>query len=339
MGIQNPEWLNQNSTRNYPIKEDQSRGPVGFEIPNNFIVDMQLVGVERNLNYFISEVAVVGTTINLLVADTLGTTVITFLIDSPTHVKYKTYTASGLGEIFGKLVIDNVGSLLALIPSGSGVTFAEAETTLEISALVPTDKDFRVTSLGKLGDGITYTGDVKLEQGDGILIDNNVPENALVISLAPEPDPIPSACECPPNFPSVKTINGIPPDCNGNFCIDAGGINVLDTDGSCLVIDSLLDPVEICDLGVGIPGAPGDPGAPGPPGPPGEDAVCKCKVCVLIKSPEGVIVEEVPDGAVVTGVSVTNIDEENCDVVVIMCTEYLKDLIINSIPTCDEIET
>jgi hypothetical protein len=278
--IRNVEWLTQNLTRNYPLKEGATRSAsVARILPNDFIADMALSGTTEGTQYFISEITLIPTLrIEIIVSDFFSNPVVRF--DIPVNAaKFSQYEPAEKfdPEVSGRLVIGNIADTLLLLDSFP-MAFAGGASELEPSIFNLSDKDIRVTSNASAGSTPALTGDVTFEGEDGIQVTQDQAENKIVIGFE---DPVVSSlCDCPPNFPNIKRVNGVDADCDGNFNICAEGIITIDQRPDGICISSILDPNQICDAvaGGGAPGPPGPPGVglPGPPGPPGPPLDIDC---------------------------------------------------------------
>jgi hypothetical protein len=290
--IRNIEWLTQNLNRKYPIKEDASLiASLNRLFPNEFLADIVLNGTEEGQRYFISEISITGgDTVELFVSDFFSNPVLRF--DIPTNaVKFSQYTPAQKfdEELGGTLVVGDISSMLTLLATFP-MSFSGGATELEPSTLSISDKDLRVTSNARIGSGTVLRGDVKFEGEDGIEITQNEAENKIIIGF--EDPVVPSSCACPPNFPDIKQVNGVTPDCDGNFSICGEGIITVEQRDNGICINSIIDPNQICDVvaGGGIPGPPGPPGVglPGPPGPPGPPLAIQCADECIESAPLGV---------------------------------------------------
>jgi hypothetical protein len=278
--IRNVEWLTENLNRKYPFKESATlAASLARKVPNEFIADLVITGVAEDQSYFVSEITKTGTAIELVISDFTASPVLQF--DIPlTSVRFSRHLPSVRfnEELGGKLILGDLTNILVLLDSFP-MSLSGLSGQLEPSVLIPTDKDKRVTSNAQTGNTSLLRGDVKFRGEDGIEVTQDVVENEIIIGFE---DPIvPSDCECPPNFPDIKRINGINADCDGNFNICGEGIITVEQRPDGICIDSIIDPQKICDIvggGAGPPGPPGPPGVgiPGPPGPPGPPLDIDC---------------------------------------------------------------
>jgi hypothetical protein len=220
--IDNLDFLNLNSLRNYPIKEGVSRISTDgvFTIPNDLIVDFQLAAsYDPTKRFYISKMLNFEDSLTIEIADQANILAGRFFIDISTHTQYKQYyfipTAAYVAAN-GVIVINDFGTLLSQ-PAGI-FTFTLARTEFEARTIVPALKGIN-RLLFENTDGTLYgfSGDVKIiarmnlrfKQGDDantVIVDAG---NGLGLdTLCSEYD----AC--------IKTINGISGDEDQNFTLD-----------------------------------------------------------------------------------------------------------------------
>lgn len=268
--LSNVGYLNNNLDRNYPIKEGQDRQGDSIVLPNDFLVDAQVIGAARGDRYFVSEITTNSPNILVTIANFGGNPVLQFTINSTSHTRHKEYTPTTTytDEIYGRIVVGNIDKIFTGLGNFGGSSFGMFSTELEPTVMVTTDSPNRVTSISVEGDPDLLKGDVEFEaeSSTGLVFVQNENDNKVILqNITPVTDP--EDCDCPPNYPDLSTINGQPPSCNGNFNFKGTGIITVTTEGNTVCINSTIDPNQICDIGTGIPGPPGPPGPAGPPGP------------------------------------------------------------------------
>jgi len=235
-----PEWLNSNSTRNYPIAENLSRRDVNdvFTIPNSLVVASQISHPSsyRNGFFYISKLSISSTNIIVFISfspqDGTPTYEISSInISTINFTQYSNFGFVGSGSnnsVIGTLTIGNVSET---IKQGIGVfefdansTFFEVNTTfISIPAIKSAiiydssgDLIYTASEVLKLRAGrnirLTYEN-FNSDAYGAIRIDAIADENTI-----PEPD----ACENQSSFvlPCIKTINGVGPDPSGHFWVD-----------------------------------------------------------------------------------------------------------------------
>ena len=125
------EWLNQNSLRSYPIREDCSRIPCDafgnltdptLAIPNCVITDFVLVVDSSLINnaVYVSKVAYFGSFLNISIAASENT-IATVGVDISQHKTNQAYPFHCLGDYeasSGVIVIGDLSRLSDLLPAG-----------------------------------------------------------------------------------------------------------------------------------------------------------------------------------------------------------------------------
>lgn len=219
----NQEWLNQNSLRNYPFKEDASRMPVDqngaliteVQIPNFLVVDFVLtVPGLSDLRVYVSQIAYVGNLLTFVFKDAADVQLSTVTVDITAHVANQAYDLVGYGDyndVRGKLVIGHLDDLSAAFAEGL-YTFTLVDAELESSTIRPAlrgVRSLRVTTGGT--DSQFIYGNVKLLAGSNVRFTYVPGYNAIRID-AISGEGLNQECECPTTIGNrnvVKTINGI----------------------------------------------------------------------------------------------------------------------------------
>jgi len=171
----NLEWLNANSQRAFPFKEDVSRQDVNglAVIPNSLLVDLVFVlPAGTSYRYYLKTLMYSGAHLTLVLADETGATIATLTVDLTTHTTNKAYTLQGEGNFsgaVGRLCLGNTSSLDAQLPRGV-YNFALTTAEFELRTVRP---DLRaVYSLAVVGaDGAEsdkLTGIVRLLAGQNV---------------------------------------------------------------------------------------------------------------------------------------------------------------------------
>jgi hypothetical protein len=214
------EWLNQNSLRNYPFREDcgmrpnDSAGNIidgGWRVPNYFIVDI-VVGVhgaDYNPTVYMKRLSVVGGMVTAVFADAGGEDA--FTVSAVAGDKYK--DIAGVGSFTGTRGAIRFGDIERFFdetPDGQ-YSFSMDESLLEPTCIRPSVSGVRsiaaVDASGYATGGLQ--GDVRLVAGDNINIKYDIATNALIVSADPDSG-YTDSCECEENDERrVKSINGI----------------------------------------------------------------------------------------------------------------------------------
>ena len=284
--IYNQDWLNYNKTRKYPFKTGVTSGTGVTKIPNDFIVDAVFAEVPRGDRVYLSDVTRVGQKITLVFKTDDSLESISIEIDGNNHTNFDTYSATGGtdGRMFAAIAIADISTMLTMQLDG-GASYGLGEAEVELRCLQFGSDDAKVTALSTEDDGILLRGNIELRTGPGLKLTTNETDNAIKIDFDSLAD-VTEDCECPPNYPFVRTINGLPPDCNGNFCFNADGFNVVENDGNCLTMNTTFEPNQICIIESGVPGPLGPQGPAGATKPGGglccevaADPIC-CESCL-----------------------------------------------------------
>lgn len=227
--VVNIEWLNQNSLRNYPIRENLKCIPydtygnlcsADYALPKFLIVDFVLAvnSTDITSSLFVKQLSTAGNIITLVFASidryNQESVVAVITVDVGKHTPYTAYPIYGSGSFDGAIGSVTLGDLTKLphtLPDGI-YQFASSQTMLEPRCIRPAISG--VTSLSIMKSNTTYesrkiTGDIKLVAGTNIFLDYVPEENAIIIS-AKDGVGYTDECECARIGDSrVKSINGI----------------------------------------------------------------------------------------------------------------------------------
>jgi hypothetical protein len=292
------DWLNKNSFRNFPIKENCTLRDVSdsVTIPQNLIVDLVLATPAVDERFYVQTISHTGSSMSLVIADSSNTPVASVTIAIPlTNLPYTSALIEPIGDstVFtGRIVINNDGiTSILLWPAGLSFTFDMASTEIEPGCLFPVPID-RVLSAGKFTDPEILIGNVKFKEGYNVRLERIEADNAIQISAIEGAGLGPickDQCEgetgtvaCTP----ICTINGVAPDENGNLALNGVNTILITESEHTILVDSLVTMAQMCAVstttttGTGGGGSPGNPGPPGPrgsrgsagpAGPPGKD--------------------------------------------------------------------
>ena len=242
--IWNIEWLNANSQRKYPLRDDatlkDTTGTVA--IPNDLIVDMTWP-INAGLNvdptlFHIYGLIVFGTGVTIELGYN-GSKIAEAVISLNTFVTNNQYLLQGIdpfSDSVGKIV---VGSLTNTLKIPGRYLFTVAASGIQPRCVVPSIAG--VTSI-KLRNGSDVTeaiqGDIVFQAGTNFQLSYDLrtgtPSDPHIITFsAISGEGLNQDCSCIPtdNLPCIKTINGIGGDTNGNFnltgsdCIEVTGIS------------------------------------------------------------------------------------------------------------------
>lgn len=221
--IDSLDFLNTNALRNYPIKEGVSKvsDDEAFIIPNDFIVDLQVaVSYDPAKRYYISRIVNFDDSITVEISDETSTLVGTFTVISANHWQYKEYIMTPSSYFAGANGAMCVTSLTGILNQPSGVyTFTLATTELEARASVPALKGInRLIFNNSTGESYSMTGDIIIEARQNLRfkVDPDI-DNKIIIDAG---NGLGLNTMCSDALSCIKTINGIPPDAEGNFTLD-----------------------------------------------------------------------------------------------------------------------
>ena len=221
--IDSLNWLNTNSLRNYPIKEGKSRISLDgiFTIPTDFVVDLQLaVSYSPYRRYYISKLSNLDDSIIIEISDDTDAIIGTFNIVVSNHWQYKEYFLIPSDEFAGAQGAITVTYLTTVLAQPSGIfTFDLTTTEFETRTVVPALKGInRLTFSNAGGESFSLTGDVVIEARSNLRFKLDLIDSNKIIIDAGNGLGLNSLCD--DALKCIKTINGIPPDSEGNFTLD-----------------------------------------------------------------------------------------------------------------------
>lgn len=219
--VENLDFLNANTLRNFPIREGLSGkdNTSAFTIPEDFLVDLVMsVSSDPSVRVYISRIVNMPDEIEIEFALYGTTTQIGVVSISPQgHKRYDTYymvPSSNYAAASGKLVVGEVTSITTL-PYGT-FTFDQTATELEARTIIPGLATVsRFVFKNADGSSFSVTGDVT------IVAQTNT-KFRLINSTTVAVDAgegLGLNAECADDRPCLKTINNIAPDETGNFTL------------------------------------------------------------------------------------------------------------------------
>ena len=244
----NLDWLNLNSLRNYPIKDDLGRVSVDglFVIPNTLIVDMALCSSQlgNTPNLFISGITCSSNSITVEISASGSGVFGTFQTSLPLS-SYNTDVALTPGS--------NFPSATGIITFGSsddleGLPYGDFEFTIDQTALLmrvfsPNSPGLSWISFSDTkGNNSVYTGYVKLVGNSNIQFRNN---SGIIYIDAGEGLGLNKTCASTPQ--PIFTINGVSPDDSGNFTLIADTcVQIEEAQAGVLISNPCGDPCLGC---------------------------------------------------------------------------------------------
>jgi hypothetical protein len=250
-GPTNIEWLNQNSLRAYPIKENTSRVPIDGDgnpileaaLPNSLIVDFVLtVPGTVPTGVYLKQLAYVGNLLTFVFADAVDAQIAVVGVNTDSHVTYQGYTLAGTGDYsdaIGRLVLGDLTNLAQVLAEGI-YNFQLTTTPMEDCTLRPMLRGVRSLRVVTEQNESDYIyGHVKLLAGDNIRLTYLPVYNAIRID-AIDGGGLNEECACVDQIGRnncVRTINGIPVE-DVTIIGDGQCVNV-EVDGNNIVISDV----------------------------------------------------------------------------------------------------
>ena len=219
--IDNLDFLNLNTLRNYPIKEGMSRTDVDgvFTIPNDFIADLQIAAsYDPTRGYYISKIANFEDSIVVEISDNSSVLVGSFTVLASGFSEYAKFFLTATDDYVGATGVICIGWLTNITSQPTGnFTFTLAHTELEARASIPALKGInRLIFKNASGKTFAATGDVEIYAQTNLRFSSPA-ANHIVIDAG---ENLGLNTDCSSLLPCIKTINGVPPDEEGNFTLD-----------------------------------------------------------------------------------------------------------------------
>ena len=255
----NLEWLNQNSVRGYPFKEDASRTDLtaALTIPNAVVVDFIMVVPDLEAStYYLRSLMYSGSTLTFEIAQS-GDVVASVTVTTSAHTTNTAYTVRGQGSYYGavgKLVVGDLTGLADLIPPGVYV-FDAAATVFEARCVRPDIRALNslVVVDADLNESPPITGRVRLIAGNNIRLTYvAATEDAISrirIDAINNPD-YDEECDCEDTTVAkipITTING-EASLLGEFDIESGSpcLSITTESGRIVLTDTCSKPCCGC---------------------------------------------------------------------------------------------
>ena len=253
------EWLNQNSLRSYPFKEDAGLRPVdsagnlvdgGWTLPPYLVTDIviSVSGSHYDPIVYLKRISVVARTIGIVLADSQGEEVISVSAKEEGHVLNRAYQMAGVGSFSDARGVICLGDLTRFFDeTPEGVyEFLPSEAQVEPTCIRPSASGVRtirtIDAAGYTTEGLV--GDVSLVAGQNIRIDVYKAANAIKISADPNSG-YSEGCPCDAASDGfVRSINGIRTEdvtIVGDDCVSVGV-----SDGIIRVSDTCAKPCCGC---------------------------------------------------------------------------------------------
>lgn len=233
-----PEWLNSNSVRNYPIRENAPRTDVSgiFTIPNDLLVAAQINAPRSYLSgtFFVSKIvsskAALSVYVSFMSTDGTASEISNIKVEAASFIQFTNFSFVGQGNfsnILGSLTVGNVASTSNL--NLGEFEFDPDSTAFEVNTYfisVPTLESVEVYTAN---DELIYRSNtvLKLKAGENIRLSyeslDDDPYGVVRIDAIDgenyvQPNDCVNAEDLVP--PCIRTINNVAPDPNGNFWME-----------------------------------------------------------------------------------------------------------------------
>jgi len=247
----NAEWLNQNSLRNYPFKENASLVPrdstglpiVGIRLPNYLVVDFVLTMPTSSLPHvYLAQLAVVGSVLSFIFKESSGLVIATLAVPVAAHVTNQAYDLVGTGsfdDVRGRVVLGDLSRLA--VDLGEGLyEFQLNDAELETTTVRPGLRGIRSLQLSNNGilSELIY-GHVKLLGGSNVLLTYLPAYNAIKID-AIDGGGLNETCTCEEDVGQQNIVRHI------------NGLNIEDAwiqgDGQCVKVEVVGNKIVISDV-------------------------------------------------------------------------------------------
>lgn len=253
------EWLNENSLRAYPFREDAGLRPNdstgnlvegGWTLPNYLVTDFVLAVSGANMSplIYLKRLSVVGGTVTLVFGNVSEDEVITVSAALASHTTNEAYQMAGTGtfsEARGVICIGDLARFFEETPEGV-YDFSSTETQIEPTCVRPTASGVRTIAAQDASGYISepLKGDVELVAGQNIRLDYDPDTNAITISADPNAG-YSESCTCATAETGfVRSINGVRTEdvtIVGDDCVD-----VTTSDGIVKISDKCSKPCCGC---------------------------------------------------------------------------------------------
>jgi hypothetical protein len=232
-----PEWLNANTLRNYPLKENASRTDISgnFTIPNDLLVSAQ-INFSRDYvggSFFVSKIVTSENSVRIVVSfnpeeeNSVSREIGAVTIGVPSFSQFSYYSFNGQGDDFSVLGSLGIGNVSSIINEGIGEFLFEPDSTpFEVNALFVSVPALKTVEIYNSNDQLLHraTEILKLKEGDNIKLEYisspNDPYGSIKIS-AVNPDDLvePEQCENATEIlpPCIRKINGVSPNSSGTI--------------------------------------------------------------------------------------------------------------------------
>lgn len=260
MATINAEWLNQNSQRAYPFREDVQRRPLidgslvqDYRIPNGLVLDMSMASTsyDSTPSVYLRNLTFAGGVITVVFADAeteeaIATASTVLVADDMTPVNF--FGVGKHDDIRGTVVFGDLSKIGEELPDGI-YEYPSSETLFEPRCVRPSvpcvSGLFLSNAIGTV-ESQRLRGDVALIAGKNMKLEYDEENNAIVVHARSDYD-YNDKCNCDfqDNRDVVKTVNGISVQ---NVVIEGDGecVEVETSDGRIRISDTCSKPCCGC---------------------------------------------------------------------------------------------
>ena len=227
-----PEWRDEQAQSRYPFTDASTLvSTTGVFIDKDFFLDAVVYVLNGSAPLYLAAVTFEGQAITVSITDSGGTTIITGQINP-----YETNTSIPLYDLNGRsagVLVSDEDRLKRFQSWPAGTQSFGTNAEFVASVIVPFPEKHLSGFI--LPDGSIVSGDVWFFGENGVLIRQD-DDGSIRFDLVGDPLFKRSLCDITvngtqgfvtPNF--LKTINGIPPDSNGNFLISVNDATASDS--------------------------------------------------------------------------------------------------------------
>lgn len=217
------EWRNEGERTNYPFTDTATlKSTSGQVIDQDAFYDARLYPVGSSADLYLSSIIVTEAIMTITVGNSINASLATGTYDATSGAD-SVFLNDQYGRPAGVLV-SSAAKLQALAGQmGQGTNKFTAAATPFVPSLIIPQPQLGLQGI-LLDDGTLLAGDVWLIGTDGIVL--SLDRGAIRVDVVGDPYALVKACNVEgivlEPFCGLRTINGIPPDANGDFKLSAG---------------------------------------------------------------------------------------------------------------------
>lgn len=219
--VLNIEWLNQNSQRAFPFRENSSlvaSNDDTFRLPNYIFVDFVLsMPADVSTQVYLASMMVVGEFVSFMFMDGANNLICSLAVKFTQHTTYQGYNIIGstsqYSDVRGKVVLGDLSKFRDDVVDGT-YTFTLESAEFEPCVVRPDLRGVRTITLtdGSI-DSEPITGRIKMRAAGNARLTYDAATNAIIFSaLSPANGSYNEECDCNDYLvpTPIRTINGIP---------------------------------------------------------------------------------------------------------------------------------